>query len=146
MLALVLLLLVTNAFTKITAENNISESPGTCDELLKEYNLLKSEYENLLSNFGSVMTEFDSLKRIYNSLQSDYTTLRRQLESLQIAYESLSSTNIGLTEEFEILRSSYDSVLSSLLFARNLTYVLTANAAAFAIIALLFALNRKRMH
>ncbi len=116
----------------------------TFTELLTEYDLLLSNYNNRLSLYDSLLDDFNDLmdqkdywetefteKAIdYNTLQIQFQSINETLNPLQTNYTTLKSdfselnqTNISLQNVIDSLQRDYDISLDTLATDRNLMII-----------------------
>ncbi|PLC68169.1 hypothetical protein B7L70_04865 [Vulcanisaeta sp. EB80] len=76
-------------------------------------NYWHNKYEDLLSQYNTLMTDYSGMQSQYNSLETNYTTLKSQYNSLYNQYQSLQSQYTNLQSQYNALQSQYTTLESN---------------------------------
>jgi len=126
---------------------------GKYNELLKSIVGPNSTFNELSSNYGSLLVSFNGLNASYqqhllnfSTLEANYTKLREDLDSLNTDYVSLDSSYQALNSSYNSLNASFNeykaSTQSELAYAKNLEYALTA-ITVILLVAIVYVVLRK---
>jgi parallel beta-helix repeat protein len=126
---------------------------GKYNELLKSIVGPNSTFNELSSNYGSLLVSFNGLNASYqqhllnfSTLEANYTKLREDFDSLNTDYVSLDSSYQALNSSYNSLNASFNeykaSTQSELAYAKNLEYALTA-ITVILLVAIVYVVLRK---
>lgn len=120
------------------------------NQLLTNYNSLLNSYNTLQTNYNQLLADYNSLQTSYNNLQTNYSTLENNHNDLQTNYNSLNTTYHNLLSDHSSLQASFNELKSKYEFAGetanalDLMYVFIETTVIFIATTIYFVLRKRK--